>query len=143
MTGRPSLFSQELANAILDRLCEGESLRSVCRDPDMPGLSTVVRWLASEGHEEFRAQYARACEARGEADADKVTDYGDRCAAGDLDPAAARVAMDAAKWSAEKRVPKKYGPRTTLAGDPEAPLQGMTPEQVEARIAELTAKRQG
>ena len=118
--GRPSDFTQQTADAICGRLCEGESLRSICRDEEMPHLSTVMRWLAVD--ESFREQYARAREAQGEADADLVGDIGARVLSGELDPQAARVAMDAAKWSAGKRLPKKYGDKLELSGDAAAPL---------------------
>lgn len=56
--GAVSIFTPALFTAICDRISRGESLRSVCRDPEMPHKSTVLRWL----HErpELRAQYARA-----------------------------------------------------------------------------------
>jgi hypothetical protein len=44
--GRPPLYAQK---AVFDRICEriaeGESLASVCRDPSLPSQSTVYRWL--------------------------------------------------------------------------------------------------
>lgn len=75
----------------------------------MPAISTVFKWLGKPENAPFVEQYTRAREEQAENDADKVTDLGDRCAAGTIDPAAARVAIDAAKWSAGKRLPKKYG----------------------------------
>jgi transcriptional regulator with XRE-family HTH domain len=48
------------------------------------------------------------------------------------------------RWRASKIAPKVYGERTTVAGDPEAPLlQAMTDEQLAARIASLQAKVNG
>ena len=42
--------------AVFDRICEriaeGESLASVCRDPSMPAQSTVYRWLKESGDTE-------------------------------------------------------------------------------------------
>lgn len=37
-------FCEATARAVYDRLCEGESLTSICRDPTMPCLSTVFYW---------------------------------------------------------------------------------------------------
>ena len=34
--GRPGLYTPELAREICERLAEGETLRSVCRDKHMP-----------------------------------------------------------------------------------------------------------
>jgi len=44
-----------------------------------------------------------------DADADKIADVAKRVEDGLLDPNAARVAIDAYKWSAGKRRPKRYG----------------------------------
>lgn len=37
-------FCEASARAVFDRLCEGESLTSICRDPTMPSMSTVFYW---------------------------------------------------------------------------------------------------
>ena len=50
--GRPSLFSAQIVAAIADRVANGEPLSSVCRDPGMPGLSTIYDWR--ERDENFR-----------------------------------------------------------------------------------------
>jgi len=56
--GRPSLYSDELAERICDLLSVGHSLRKICERKGMPERRTVLRWLAQ--HDEFRHQYARA-----------------------------------------------------------------------------------
>ena len=53
-----SIFTPALFTAICDRISRGESLRSVCRDPEMPHKSTVLRWLHEKP--ELRDQYVRA-----------------------------------------------------------------------------------
>lgn len=84
----------------------------------MPGFTTVKTWLKTRP--EFQAQYARAREEQAHALADEVLDIAREC--GPEDAASARVAVDALKWRAGKLLPKVYGDRTVLAGDPEAPL---------------------
>ena len=37
-------FSEEVADEIFERLCEGESLTRIGRDPTMPSLSTIFKW---------------------------------------------------------------------------------------------------
>lgn len=37
-------YSQEVADEIFERLCEGESLTAIGRDPTMPSLSTIFYW---------------------------------------------------------------------------------------------------
>lgn len=128
-TGRPSEFNQETADEICERIAGGESVISICKDEGMPAKSTVMKWLNK--FPGFADQYARAGELRGEADADQVNYIGHLVLAGKIKPDAGRVAMDAAKWSAEKRAMKKYGAKvevehsgrigleSLVAGDPE------------------------
>lgn len=113
MIGRPSGFTQEIADELCDRISCGESLKSILREDGKPAESMVYRWLRE--NEAFREQYARAREEMAEADADTVGDIGHRVLAGELDPQAARVAIDALKWSAGKRNAKKYGDKVQLA----------------------------
>lgn len=110
--GRPSLYSEGLANTICDRIACGESLASICRDDGMPDYKTVIRWLREK--DDFRDNYTRAREDQADADADSVQDIGRRVLTGELDPQAARVAIDALKWAAGKRKPKKYGDKLDL-----------------------------
>jgi terminase small subunit-like protein len=42
--GGVSTYCQASADAIFDRLCEGESLTRIGRDPTMPSLSTIFYW---------------------------------------------------------------------------------------------------
>ena len=62
--GRPSAYSDKIAEAICDRLINGESLRAICADPRMPAKATVFRWLAR--NQEFRRSYALARECQAE-----------------------------------------------------------------------------
>ena len=113
-----SSFTQEKADAICERLAEGESLRSICKGEDMPNKSTVMRWLAD--NEAFRDQYARAREAQADHLAEEILQIADD---GSNDTyqtddgeavnhdviARSRLRVDARKWLASKMAPKKYG----------------------------------
>ena len=70
MLGRPTIFSQELADEICERLADGESLKGICASPEMPNRSTVFRWLAS--NKDFCDTYARAREAQADVLADEI-----------------------------------------------------------------------
>jgi hypothetical protein len=104
----------------------------------MPDSRTVFRWLGK--HDEFRLQYARACEARSDAHAEDIIDIADdgtndwievrdkdgvpvgyRENGEALRRSALRV--DARKWLMAKMRPKRYGDKLQLAGDASAPLQ--------------------
>lgn len=127
-TGRPSIFTQELANAICERMADGESLRSICRSEDMPNVATVIRWLADPEHINFCAQYAVAREARADLLFDEITDIADDATNdwmarnGKDDEGYAlngehvqrsRLRVDARKWVAARMAPKKYGEKIT------------------------------
>lgn len=139
-SGRPSSYTIEIGDDICDRLANGESLRAICADDGMPGRSTVFRWLGD--NESFRDQYARAREDQAETMADDIVAIADGDAAEDTPVATARdrLRVDARKWVASKLKPKKYGDRTTLAGDPDAPLAQIPDDQLDARLAALMAK---
>ena len=104
-TGRPSIFSQELADAIFSEIGEGRGLSDICRDAGMPNRTTVYRWLAQD--EAFRRQYAVACEMRAEHMGDQILGIADDGEAEDTQRD--RLRIDARKWLMSKLAPKKYG----------------------------------
>jgi hypothetical protein len=126
--GRPSSFSEEIADTICERLIDGQSLRAICTDGDMPNASTVTRWLAS--NEAFRAQYTHAREAQADTLADEILDISDdgtndwmerRREDGSVDEVLnhehvtrSKLRVDARKWLAAKLQPKKYGDSALL-----------------------------
>jgi hypothetical protein len=58
--GRPSRFTQKIADEICARLAKGEPLAEICRDERMPAVRTVSDW--KRAHERFSADFARARE---------------------------------------------------------------------------------
>jgi hypothetical protein len=116
--GRPSTFTQEIADEICERIIEGESLRRICAEDRMPNRSTILRWL--DENDDFAAKYARAREFQGDYMDDLILD-----AAAETDSEnapAQRVKIDAYKWRASKLKPKKYGDKQLLGSDPDNPL---------------------
>lgn len=87
-TGRPSLFTESLAEEICRRLAMGEPLAKICRDDDMPAYSTVRKWEAE--NPEFSALSARAKVDGTHYMADECLDIAD----GDDDPADKRIRID-------------------------------------------------
>lgn len=75
--GRPSRYTQPMGKRICRRIACGESLRSICRDPKMPGLTTVCSWIVDDEHEEFQKRYTRARQAQAELLADDITEISD------------------------------------------------------------------
>ena len=107
--GRPSKFTQTLADDICERIANGESLRSVCRDKSMPDKTTVLRWV--DDNKDFCDQYARACARREDSFFDDLIEIADSVTADAAEVAKARVQIDARKWVLSRMNPKKYGDR--------------------------------
>lgn len=107
--GRPSLYSDELACKICDRLAKGETLRSICRSDGMPCEVTVWRWESE--NDEFCKLSARARDRGTHSIAEECIEISDR---DDLDPQDRRVRIDTrlrliGKWNA-----KKYGDKVEI-----------------------------
>src|SRR5277367_5306879 len=56
--GRKSLYTDELADLICERIANGESLRAICGEDGMPAQSSVFKWLIE--HADFAEKYAHA-----------------------------------------------------------------------------------
>lgn len=132
---RVSDYDEATAAKICARLMDGESLRSICKDEDMPARSTVHVWLAERN--EFAEKYALARDRQADTIFDEilhiadtpqlgeiVTEEGDKVTVRREDMIAhRRLQIDARKWMAGKLRPKKYGDRTILGGDEENPVR--------------------
>jgi hypothetical protein len=121
VTGRPTDYNLDKALAICERIADGESLRAICRDADMPARSTVFRWLSLE--DGFSDLYARAKEEAAELFAEEIVEIADEREGKAIMADGAEVAVvfdstavarnrlrvDARKWVAAKLKPRKYG----------------------------------
>ena len=157
-TGRPSSFTQHVADIICVRISEGESLKSITLDEEMPDRATVYRWLAADPV--FCDMYTRAREDQADTLADEILAIADEQPeviavlnkSGELiehklDNAFLqwqRNRIDTRKWIAMKLKPRKYGDRQILAGDSEAPLavQNDAMDILAAAVKNLELKRQ-
>lgn len=96
---------------------EGESLRAICRDAEMPGITTAIRWLSE--NEQFRAHYTHAKEVQAEIMAEEIMEIADAAeddvsAVGSVNHEhiqRSRLRVDTRKWVMSKLLPKKYGDR--------------------------------
>jgi hypothetical protein len=66
-----------ICTVICERICNGESLRSICAEEDMPAKSTVMRWLNDPECRPFRDQYARAREVQADCIGDEILEIAD------------------------------------------------------------------
>jgi hypothetical protein len=157
--GRPSSFTQDMADTICARIAEGESLREICKDDWMPDRVTIYRWLAA--NPEFCNHYTRAREDQADTLADEIIAIADEqpevIAVVDKKTGALiehkldgaflqwqKNRMDARKWTAMKLKPKKYGDRIVHAGDAENPLEVQNDAMtiLAAAVKNLELKRQ-
>ena len=130
--GRPSSYTPEKAAIICERLSDGESLRAICKDPNLPSIPSFFRWL--EANPEFREQYVRARETQADVYAAEIVELSDNCRIGAKTEETigedgktsvktitadmierSRLQIDARKWAASKLAPKKYGERLQTA----------------------------
>lgn len=116
MAGRPSDYTPEVAQRIIEQLSEGKSLRAICKAEDLPAESTVRGWVV-EDREGFSAQYTRARDIGLDCRADEI---GERIET-EGDVARARLLFDHERWYLSKLAPKKYGDKLALGGDADAP----------------------
>lgn len=107
MAGRPSSFSNEIAEQICHGLIEGSSLYEICQQDGMPAYRTVFDWL--DANEDFRSKCARARELQAEFMDYMVMKTAENCTKDDA--YAAKVKIAAYQWRAMKLAPKKYGDR--------------------------------
>lgn len=107
--GRPTDYSEELTAKICERLAIGESLARICRDDDMPSMSSVFLWLGK--YPEFSERYTRAREAQAETHADRLIEIADNDT---IDPNHKRIMVDTRKWVASKLKPKRYGDKAEV-----------------------------
>ena len=109
--GRPSLYRDEIADEIIARIANGESLRAVCRDSHLPAAPTVCLWV--DTRPAFAERYARARAACVERWADEIIELADEpVPAGDNAAVQrARLRVDTRKLLMSKLAPRKYGDR--------------------------------
>ena len=140
--GRPSIYTPELAARICAQLACGKSLRTVCKEDDMPCLETVFGWLRTKP--EFLEQYTRAKHESADALVEEMLDISDDgtndwMEVHGKDGADAgwkvngenvqrsRLRVETRKWAASKLKPKKYGERLDMnhGGQPDNPLTAL------------------
>lgn len=132
MKGRPTKYSEELADKICDLISNSNrGLAFHCENLNI-APSSVFKWLAE--HKEFSDKYARARETQAEYLADEILEIADD---GSKDTKTikkgnefveventewtnrSKLRVDARKWVASKLKPKKYGDKLDMTTDGE------------------------
>ena len=132
--GRPSIFTPELADRICHRLSQGESLKTICYDEDMPNASTVHQWVLDD-KEGFSKKYARARDIQAENMFDEILEIADdgtndlmTITKGDVSynvedrevTNRSKLRVDSRKWYLSKVLPKKFGDSFDVKSDGKA-----------------------
>lgn len=140
--GRPSIYTEELAHEIVNRLVGPpfRSLRSVCEDPDMPDVTTILRWAVEDDESKvwygFSKHYARARRMQAHLWAEETIEIADNQSKdwrvdqnGNLvvegeHVQRSRLRVDTRKWVLSKVLPKVYGEKVQVTGEGgEGPVQ--------------------
>lgn len=123
--GRPSLYSEEMANKIANRLAEGKTLAEICRMNDTPALMTVLQWQREKP--DFHSLIARAREAQTETWADQILQ--EALKADDSTVKTAQLRINTMQWMMARMYPKKFSERV-LAEMAKIPEPVKEPEPV-------------
>jgi hypothetical protein len=107
-------------DAILTEVAAGTAIRTALRSH---GVTPYTFYSLITASGEVGERYARAKTAGLDAVADESMDIADSCPIDKDSVAKARLQIDTRKWLLSKLAPKKYGERTVIAGDPDAPLE--------------------
>ena len=114
---------KKIFKTICKRIMEGESLRDVLKDSDMPTRATFYKWINES--EDIQNKYARATTARADYVFDQILEIADKQGADMLiiDGVEVvnhnviqrnRLQVDARKWIISKMNPKKYGEKVDI-----------------------------
>jgi hypothetical protein len=151
-TGRPSDYTEELGTVICARLAEGESMRKIAKDEDMPSTTTMFTWIRT--HAEFLAQYeiskAECADMYAEEiieiaddsanDYVEVTDENGATGATRLNTEhvqRSRLRIDSRKWVAAKLKPKKYGEKIQHDVDAKIKTTDMSESELDNKLQAL------
>jgi len=118
--GRPTEYSQALADAFCAEIVSGKSFRKVCAMESMPSTSAVFNWIRK--YPAFVEQYRQATIARTDTHVEDMIDIAEDP---NIDVQRARLMVDTRKWIAARMQPKKYGDHTIteITGANLGPLQ--------------------
>jgi hypothetical protein len=140
---RPSSYSEAVAQKILKRLADGESVRKICADDDMPCRDTFNEWCKT--NPEFSDHSARAMEDAADVYEDQRKEItqelinsglsGEDLPRGKVE--ALKAAAQELARSAANHAPKRYGNKVSIGGDPDNPIK----HEVKQELPPLTVEQ--
>lgn len=143
-------------NKVMAHICDqlattsfgiGTILKNKYEGFNLPSYSTIMLWL--EEDQKLSDRYARGKEAQADYMADEMLDISDNASNDWMERAGkdgdnlgwqvngehvqrSRLRIETRKWLASKLKPKKYGDKTTLAGDADNPITVLTMDKITA-----------
>lgn len=109
--GRPTSYTDAIATEICERIAQGESLKHITDQDNMPSRVTVHSWLLDDRYKEFLNKYESAREMQADVYADEMDDIAHDQS---IDTQRARLIIDTRKWTSSKLKPKKYGDKLDM-----------------------------
>ena len=100
---RPSKYLKKIADKILSRYANGETLSAICKDRNIPERHTVYRWR--QRYPEFGKAYLLAQEEH----VDALVDEAGYIVDTEQNPQLAKVRADHRRWLASRLNRSKYG----------------------------------
>ena len=127
----------ELTSTITDQICQelmsGKPLTSICRNKDLPSLSTVHRWI--DKHPSFAKQILQARRVGTQYYLDKMIEELETVSAKDV--GIVREKLHHYRWLASKLLPSLYGDKQEVIQDTKITIQWQQPEKiVEGQVVE-------
>lgn len=127
--GRPTKYSNELADKIFEKISVGRSVHKICQEDGMPSRRTFYRWLAE--NEDFRHNYQESLVFRQDYHFDEMLEIADSVEEDNVKIQKAKLMIDTRKWVLSRMNPKKYGDKID---DVEANEEEPTPVTVKIEV---------
>ena len=118
----------ELTSTITDQICQelmsGKPLTSICRNKDLPSLSTVHRWI--DKHPSFAKQILQARRVGTQYYLDKMIEELETVSAKDV--GIVREKLHHYRWLAYKILPRMYGDKQEVVQDTKVTITWQQPD---------------
>ena len=138
LPGRPTLYTEDMADFICERLSMGETLLEVCRDNErVADRATVTRWLVK--NPEFASRIMRARDFGQDASIDQCREIIENATPENVN--VAKLQVWHRQWEASKRARRNFGDKVDVSHST-SPIDTMTDEQVEQELLRVKHDRE-
>lgn len=159
MMGRPEIYTDELAEKVLEWIRVGYSVAKIAKMDDMPAKDTIFQWIVKRP--DFADRYVQAKETGAFVMAEEIVeisdnDQNDVYFKEEKDGSGLsakpcfdvnninrdRLRVDSRKWILAKLVPKKYGDfqRNENTTTSTVKIESMDDSKLDAKLAQLLGK---